>query len=478
LSAFLLLAATTTNGGVEAKKTIKIRLDKRPNEALIASHLTRERDALLELAGVLPVATTGAPFPRRLGCGKESESSSISTTATSTASSSINPPVKKSESESIKDYSNAQYYGTVSIGTPPQSFQVIFDTGSSNLWVPKVHCTHCGSFLNKKNKFEHDKSSTYEEDGADFEIMYGSGSVSGFFSKDSVTLADDLVVEGQRFGEIQDAGGLGIAYALGKFDGILGMGFTSISIDGAKTVFENAIAQNVVDQPIFSFYLGDNGPGTFFACNLLPCLLDCRRWYALILTNIIRMTTLYVTGELTFGGMDPSKFEGELTYVPLLAATYWEIAVDAVTAGSYHVKPNDDDTPISAIVDSGTSLITGPRKEISKIAAAVGAKPNIMGEYTIDCDQVANMPDIVFTIGGNEYTIPGKGTVIEAQNTCLFAFMGMDFPPPGPQWILGDVFMRQYYTVFNYHDETIGFAKAVKSTTKKTKEQTSSMIFI
>jgi Eukaryotic aspartyl protease len=116
---------------------------------------------------------------------------------------------------------------------------VIFDTGSSNLWVPKVHCTHCGSFLNKKNKYDHDKSSTYTKDGADFEIMYGSGSVSGYFSKDSVTLADDLVVQGQRFGEIQDAGGLGIAYALGKFDGILGMGFTSISIDGAKTVFEN-----------------------------------------------------------------------------------------------------------------------------------------------------------------------------------------------------------------------------------------------
>jgi Eukaryotic aspartyl protease len=170
--------------------------------------------------------------------------------------------------------------------------------------------------------------------------------------------------------------------------------------------------------------------------------------------------------------MDPSKFEGELSYVPLLAATYWEIAVDGITAGSYHAKPNDDGTPISAIVDSGTSLITGPRAQISKIAAAVGAKPNIMGEYTIDCAKVADMPDIVFTIGGNDYTIPGKGTVIEAQNTCLFAFMGMDFPPPGPQWILGDVFMRQYYTVFNYHDETIGFAKAVKTTaaTKKTKE--------
>ena len=103
---------------------------------------------------------------------------------------------KGGESEPIKDYANAQYFGTVSIGTPPQSFQVIFDTGSSNLWVPKVGCKHCGlPFIGKKSKYDHDKSSSYAEDGKDFEIMYGSGSVSGFFSQDSVTLADDIIVE-------------------------------------------------------------------------------------------------------------------------------------------------------------------------------------------------------------------------------------------------------------------------------------------
>jgi hypothetical protein len=67
---------------------------------------------------------------------------------------------------------------------------------------------------------------------------------------------------------------------LGKFDGILGLGFTSISIDGTTTPFENLIKQNKLDQPLFSFYLGDNGPG-----------------------------------ELTFGGYDSSKFIGELQYV-------------------------------------------------------------------------------------------------------------------------------------------------------------------
>lgn len=335
--------------------------------------------------------------------------------------------VLKGESESIKDYANAQYFGVVSIGSPPQSFQVIFDTGSSNLWVPKVGCTHCGNpFFGTKSKYDHDASDSYVGDGTDFEIMYGSGSVSGFFSTDDVGLADDLVVTGQKFAEVQDAGGLGMAYALGKFDGILGMGFTSISIDQAPTVFENMIKQNVIDQPIFSFYLGDNGPG-----------------------------------ELTFGGYDPSKFEGELTYVKLLEPTYWKIAMDAVSAGDYHKEAGEE--PITAIVDSGTSLITGPKVEIAKLAKGFGATANFMGEYTVDCNNLDNLPDVTFTIAGKDYHIPGSAAVLQAQGTCLLAFMGADFPPPGPQWILGDVFMRQYYTVFNYVDETVGFAPAVKA---------------
>merc|ERR1712216_1121320 len=69
---------------------------------------------------------------------------------------------------------------------------------------------------------------------------------------------------------------------------------------------------------------------------------------------------------------------------------------------------------ITAIVDSGTSLITGPKKDITKLAAAVGAKPNILGEYTIDCDKVADIPDIVFQIDGKDYTIPGEKAVIQS----------------------------------------------------------------
>jgi len=384
----------------------RINLYKRPNDELIAAHLKRERDGLYEVL--------------HLNLNKEDAAKSRNLRATVVG----DEILQKSESQVIKDYSNAQYFGVVEIGTPPQSFEVIFDTGSSNLWVPKVGCSHCGlPFISHKSKYDDSKSSTYEADGADFEIMYGSGSVKGFFGKDDVTLAQDIVINEVEFAEVTDAGGLGIAYSIGKFDGILGLGFSSISVGGVPTVFEEAIKQNKVDQPIFAFYLGDNQPG-----------------------------------ELTFGGYDSSKFEGDLKYVKLEAATYWEITLDSVKAGDY--SKDSDDGKITAIIDSGTSLITGPKVEIKKLAAAVGATANIMGEFTIDCAKVPDMPDIVFTIGGTEYTIPGPKTVIQAQGTCLFAFMGLDIPDPGPQWILGDVFMRQYYTVFNYHDQTIGFAKA------------------
>jgi len=382
----------------------RIKIHKRPNEDLIAAHLKRERDGLVEL----------------LHANKEADALKTGNLRVAVDDSTL----QKSQSEVIKDYANAQYYGIVEIGTPPQSFDVIFDTGSSNLWVPKVGCTHCGlPFISHKSKYDDAKSSTYEADGSDFEIQYGSGSVKGFFSKDDVTLGDDMVINDVEFAEVTDAGGLGLAYSIGKFDGILGMGFTSISVGGVPTIFEAAMKQNKVDQPIFSFYMGDNQDG-----------------------------------ELTFGGYDASKFEGELQYVNLESATYWEIALDSIAAGDY--KKDSADEKITGIVDSGTSLITGPRAEIKKLAEAVGAKANIVGEYTIDCAKVPDLPDVVFTIGGIEYTVPGPKTVIQAQSTCLFAFMALDIPAPGPQWILGDVFMREYYTVFNYLDQTIGFAKA------------------
>jgi len=328
----------------------------------------------------------------------------------------------KKESEIIKDYANAQYYAEVDIGTPPQKFQVIYDTGSSNLWVPEVGCVHCGYkiFHGGKNKYDSKKSSSFVEDGSDFSIQYGSGAVSGQFQQDTVTLAEDLSVEGVKFASIHDAKGMGIAYAFGMFDGILGLGFDSISVGGVETVFHAAIDQGLVEKPMFAFYLGDNKDG-----------------------------------ELTFGGYDEDKFVGDINWVPLSEQSYWRVDVDGIKMGSYTSGPTD------AIVDSGTSLIVGPSADIKAIAQHIGAKRMITGQYTVDCEKLDDIPAIGWTLNGTEYTVPGSTLVLQSAGICIFAMMGVDFPSPGPKWILGDVFMREYYTIFDYEGARVGIALSV-----------------
>lgn len=114
----------------------------------------------------------------------------------------------------ISELEDAQYYGPITIGTPPQTFQVIFDTGSSNLWVPSSNCTDCGFHA----KFQESKSSTYVPNGTAWDILYGSGPVSGFLSEDTVNVGG-VSVASATFAEVDNATGLGLAYAIGKFDG-------------------------------------------------------------------------------------------------------------------------------------------------------------------------------------------------------------------------------------------------------------------
>jgi hypothetical protein len=284
---------------------------------------------------------------------------------------------------------------------------------------PQVNCQNCGYWFihGGKNKFDNSQSTSYKADGSDFHIQYGSGDVQGYFSVDTVTLADDIVITDQKFAEVSNAGGLGVGYIMGQFDGILGLGFEGLSLGGAKTVFKNAIDQKVVAQPVFAFSLGDNADG-----------------------------------ELTLGGYDDSKFKGDITWIPLSEPKYWQIDIEDITAGSYSSGTTN------GIVDSGTSLITGPSTSIIKIALSVGAMPNIMGQYTIDCAKVPNLPDLEFKINGQVWKVPGKDLVIESAGTCLFAMMGMDIPT-GPQWILGDVFMRKFYTIFDYENQKVGLAE-------------------
>ena len=113
----------------------------------------------------------------------------------------------------ISNLEDAQYYGPIQVGTPPQTFTVVYDTGSSNLWIPAANCSSSNCLL--KHRFDEKASSTYMPNGTAFQIDYASGPVSGYLSQDTANLGG-ISVPNVTFAEITNATGLGAAYLIGQ----------------------------------------------------------------------------------------------------------------------------------------------------------------------------------------------------------------------------------------------------------------------
>ncbi|KAG0456196.1 hypothetical protein HPP92_023984 [Vanilla planifolia] len=246
----------------------------------------------------------------------------------------------------LKDYFNAQYYGEISVGTPPQNFLVIFDTGSSNLWVPSKKCFSIACLFH--SKYKSSKSSTYKKNGTPAAIKYGTGAVAGFLSQDHVSLGD-LVVKDQVF--IEATSEPGYVFLAAKFDGILGLGFKEISVDDVVPVWYNMLDQGLIKEPIFSFWLNRN-------------LEDDEG------------------GEIVFGGSDRKHYVGDHTYVPVTQKGYWQFAMGDVLIGGN--KTGFCSGGCTAIADSGTSLFAGPTTIIAEINHKIGAA----GVVSQECKEV------------------------------------------------------------------------------------------
>jgi hypothetical protein len=341
-----------------------------------------------------------------------------------------NAPVLKRSGENVPmwDYLDAQYFGPVYLGTPRQEFKVVYDTGSSNLWVPSSQCTTLSCKVH--NRYDADASKTYEKNGTDFDITYGSGAVRGYVSTDTAALTDDLVIKSQSFGEITKE--IGVSFLAGQFDGILGLGFDSISVDHQTPLWYNLVNQGLVDEAVFSFWLAkdaDHNPG----------------------------------GILTLGGYDETLFTGNIEYTPLTQMTYWQFQMDKIS-----FQGNDYFMDGKAILDTGTSLIALPTDLARTINKQLGCFMMLnQCQWLVGCPDFDTLPSVSFHLGGHEYVLEGKDYVLkitqEGVSQCVSGFMGMDMPPPtGPLVILGDVFLSKYYSVYNFENKSIGLALSVQ----------------
>lgn len=328
-------------------------------------------------------------------------------------------PQPREVEEQLSNSVNMEYYGEISIGTPPQNFIVLFDSGSANLWVPSSQCYANNTACQTHNQYDSSASSTYVPNGESFSIQYGTGSLSGFLSTDTVTI-QGLAIQSQTFAEAMSEPGTNFVDS--SFDGILGMAYETIAVDNVVPPFYNMYAQGLVDSDVFSFYLKRDGS----AAN---------------------------GGELILGGSDPNLYTGDFTYVPVSEQGYWQFEMDSASVDGYEVCSS-----CQAIADTGTSLIVAPQQAYEIINEVIGAEANDDGQYFVDCDNVDSLPNVSFTIGGTTFDLTPEMYIVNVSDEgtyyCMsaFTYMGTDF------WILGDVFIGPYYTEFDLGNNRVGFA--------------------
>lgn len=240
------------------------------------------------------------------------------------------------------------------------------------------------------SKYDSSASSSYHKNGSEFAINYASGSVKGFVSQDAL-LIGDVKVKHQDFAEVTEEPGL--AFAFGRFDGIFGLGYDTISVNKIVPPIYNMYQQGLIDDPVFAFYLGDNSEGSD-------------------------------EGEFVIGGVDESHYTGKITYLPVRRTAYWEVELEAMTFGDETVELEN----YGAILDTGTSLLAIPSDLAEILNSQIGARKSWNGQYTIECDKRESLPDLTFNLSGYNFTISAFDYILETSGSCLSAITPMDFP--------------------------------------------------
>ncbi|KZT25187.1 acid protease [Neolentinus lepideus HHB14362 ss-1] len=321
-------------------------------------------------------------------------------------------------SDALTDADNNLWYGQISVGTPPQTYTVDFDTGSSDLFLPGPTCTtNCQGH----HIYDPSKSSTSSDVHRTFSLMYGDGSsVQGEQYIDTVAIAG-LVAKKQRLGAANQYSN-GFSSDNFPADGLLGMGFRAISQYNANPVFQNLISSHRVDQPVFAFKLAESG------------------------------------SELTLGGTDGNAYSGSFAYTDVTDEGYWQVQMDGATVDNQNAVGE-----VAAIIDTGTTLVVVDPSSAQQIYAAIPGSQDASttvgkGFYTFPCDSA---PTVSLKFGGRAFSISPSifnlGRVSQDSSQCVGGIV--DSGMTGLQfWIVGDIFLRNVYTVFDVGQSRVGFA--------------------
>ncbi|CAD8190907.1 unnamed protein product [Paramecium octaurelia] len=347
---------------------------------------------------------------------------------------------KSSASENLRlhNFKNIQYTADLGIGQAGNVFKVVLDTGSANLWIDSNRCSEQGCMRHKQ--YKHEESHSFLPLNQELTVEFGSGELKGLVNSDTIYFGD-ITLPRQNLAEITSENG--IIFKSLDFDGILGLAYPQMAPKNFNPVFDNMMQQHALEKNQFAFYFAKD-------------------------PNDITHS------EFTLGGYNQAHVDGEINYHNVIDKYYWMIKADSILVGGKDIGLCNDGS-CKLIVDTGTSIMSGPMDDVGTLLRNLNVKDH--------CSEIKSLPNITFKIDGIDYTLEPEEYVkptaadssafaemnssedqsmVEVNSwDCIASFIPLDIQEPqGPAWILGDVFLRKYYSIYDRDNDRVGFAKA------------------
>ncbi|KAI9879551.1 MAG: hypothetical protein M1830_008178 [Pleopsidium flavum] len=323
-----------------------------------------------------------------------------------------------SQSDSMavnQDGTDYSYFSTVKFGSSGESLYMLVDTGAANTWVMGSDCTT--KACNAHNTFGQANSGTLQVTNTPWNVTYGTGKVSGVVVNDTVSLAGFTLPI--AFGSASETSNDFLTYPM---DGILGLGRSKSNVMGVPTVMEALENAQLLKANLLGINLQRNSDGA-------------------------------TDGEVNFGAVDSSKYTGDLSYTTSVSHDgLWEVPVDDAGVDNVGCKFSGR----TAIIDTGTSFVLMPPGDAKKLLTQIPKIQQNGESFSIPCSSTAA---VQFTFSGVTYNVSSKdylGKPINGGNMCASNIIGRQTFGAN-QWLMGDAFLKNVYTVFDFDKDRIGF---------------------
>ncbi|KAG5645562.1 hypothetical protein DXG03_005838 [Asterophora parasitica] len=322
------------------------------------------------------------------------------------------------------------YLATVQIGTPPRNFLILMDSGSADLWVGAENCqAQAGGDCGNHTFLGPQSSSSFQDTNTPFKVTYGTGEVQGSIVQDDIVVAG-LALKAHTFG-VATTESVQFSDDSTPFDGLMGLAQSTLSEQRTLTPIEALAKAGLVQDAITSY-------------------------------KISRLADNKNDGEITFGGLDDTKFDSQtlVTLDNVSTQGFWEGALDAVSVDGTDVGLQGR----TAILDTGTTLIVAPPADAAAVHNNIqGARSDGQGGFIVPC---AFNSSIALTFGGTAFAIDPRDIAfqpVDPNNPTGDCISGISSGSVGgaTEWLVGDVFLKNAYFSTDVTKNTISLATLV-----------------